>query len=323
MLYSIAIYTMTFTVSIFGMSRYQKNMDKRKSNDEHIRIEGRLEQFIWILLILLPPVLLAAFRGDQVGTDYRSYQGIFNHVKRFNLEQYMQYKKHVSNSVELGYWFICHIVYKLGGSFVWVNFICEFVIIFFMWRGFVWFHKKFDISVPFGMFLFYMFQYGYGLNVVRFSIAAAICFYAMRFLLEKKLFLYLCVCMLAVQFHTMAFIAILFYLVNIFNNKTMKKPAIVIILLGLFFVIIELRDLLRIAERFSFLRRYFVADVYRISDNVVYGWGVWLSIIPMFAPLIMYWRKIRNKSEQLQILFIMALSYVPFRFLGYAGRSAL
>lgn len=315
MLYSISVYATTFAISIFGLSRYQKNMDRKNMENIHIRGERRLENLFWIVLILLPPVLIAAFRASNVGTDYLSYQRIFNAIKRYSLKEYMQYKGTITFNIEYGYWCICRIVYRLGGSFIWANFISEFLIIFFMWRGLVWFHKKYDINMALGMYLFYMIQYGYGLNGIRFSIGAAICFYALKFLLEKKPLLYILVCLFALLFHNIIFIALLFYAVNIFNNKTMKKPALTVILIAFFLIIIELDELLRLISRFTFLERYF--NNYGINESAAYGWGIWLFVIPLFIPLIFFWRKARKKSEKIQILFILTLLYIPFRFLGY------
>ena len=141
MFYSVFIYASTFALSLLGTHLYQKNIDQYGYS--HVSMRTLINRCFWILLLLLPPILIAAFRDTNVGTDYQSYYRIFNTIKRYNIRQYIEYRKYASYSVEYGYQFICHFVYKMGGSFIWVNFISEFLIIFFVWRGMLYFHRQY------------------------------------------------------------------------------------------------------------------------------------------------------------------------------------
>lgn len=313
MLYSIMVYGITFVVSLAGIRQYERITDAEAANNHKKKLVLKI---FWILCIMVPPILVAAFRDVTVGTDYLSYRRIYESVKVYELRPYMEFKR-IYGGVEYGYQFICHMVYRLGGNFLWVNGICEFVIMLFMWRGMHRYHRMLGISTTYGMFLFYMLEFSYGLNAVRFSMALAIFFYGLRFILERKPIPYILVCLIASLFHTTAIFTILFYLVNIFQHKWLSKFLKAILLIAIVLVLIYMEDLLKLFEKMPLIREYLDLEVYSINYNVQYGMGVWVYILLLLGTAVLFWNSIVRKRFEMQSVLLCTLIYIPLRFLGY------
>lgn len=187
--------------------------------EENYRVSPGLKQsMIYISFILL--VMQVGLRWET-GTDWIPY---FNHFTSF------------SNITSI---FLSELQFEYGyGLFVWtLKSISPSYTLFLLVHAFIYYFlifKSFGRYTPnlyLSLLLFYTLSIGFmGSN--RQLIALAICIYAVRFIIDKKPFLFLLLIFISVFFHTTALIFVIYY----FLNRNIK-PVVFLSILIFSFVI--------------------------------------------------------------------------------------
>lgn len=330
MVLSFIIYFLIFIISSIACRQYEVLDDRVYSADyKHapglkLRISSvGLKKIFWMLMILIPPVFISTFRGLDVGKDTANYLGIYQYNKTYSLFEYLKIYGTYGHEYEIGYQQLLHLAYVLRGGYNLVKTLSAFLIIVFVWRGALYYHRKFEINSGLCMFFFYLLEFTDGLNIVRFSIALAIFFYAFRFVIEKNILKYSISCFAMMLFHSSMIVAAVFYVINFTGYKAFKKNLKYIMVVLTIIIALLLRpvvgQLLPLIFR-NFIR--FSASGYTVDTTAEYGAGLYLFLTLPLLPLLK-WGLLVSKKVEWQVVLIAILSYVPFRLIGYFGSALI
>ena len=315
MFYSLCVYFITFVISLLCTYGYQKVYDIEPKSETNVKYA--IYKFIFFMGIVVPPVLIATFRGDTVGTDYKSYSIIYDSIKRYSLKDYLVVRQRGTWGIEYGYQLLCRLAYKINDKFILVNAFCEIIIMLFMFKGSLDYHKKLNVNMVYILFFYYMMEFSYGFNAVRFSMSMAVFFYSYQYIIDKKLIRYLICCVVAFLFHETSIVLPIFYCVNIFSNKSMKVFVRAILVAGIVIVLVFFRDIVRFFSNISILSKYTSVGIYSLDTANNIGFGAWIYILLLLGPVIVFWSNMTKKKTEIVSLLVGCCAYIPFRFLGY------
>lgn len=184
------------------------------------------------ILGLALPICLAGFRKIGIGTDTEVYANVLfdaaNNSTSFldYLSRYVytnfQYKS-VMNW-EIGYNVLVYLATKVTGSIQGVFFLTHFVIVIFIYKGLEEYKK--EISVSYGMLVFYFMFYGSSLNAMRQWIAIAIIFWGTHFLMKEQTRNFFITVIIALLFHNSSVIGLVLYVIYIYMKQLGRKRII-------------------------------------------------------------------------------------------------
>lgn len=190
---------------------------------------------IFIFLGFLPPVWLGGMRSLTIGTDVRIY-GIseFWFAERF--EHFtMQLFVRTESSIEWGYRLINFIVSRFTDEIGWLlGTICLIIIVcvYLSLAG----YKKYcnpEISITFGIFVFYTLFYNESYNLLRQTIAASIVLLSTQFIWKRQWWFFVVTILIATSFHITAFFCLILYPLYVFIVVKGKwKVSYVLCLIG-------------------------------------------------------------------------------------------
>lgn len=176
------------------------------------------EHSFWKVEILFPLLIFATVFGMRydVGTDYLNY-----------LFEYKYYDINNSN-YELFFSFITHLCRKNGLHYCIYFGILAFIQIFFFFYAF----KKERHLYPFLiLFLFFTNDWLSWMNIIRQSLAMCIWIYSLKYIEEKKIWLYFLWVFVAFLFHRSAIILFLFYPILVKDIDYFKNIPLQLILI--------------------------------------------------------------------------------------------
>ena len=244
--------------------------------------------------------LFAGLRSYLVGTDSGTYTRNF----RSNLNVYnFEFEK----GVETGYQILEYILLRINADYFWLFFITSISIV----CAYLSIIRKYSVNYSFSVFLFITLGiYTFFFNGLRQGIAMAIFSLATPYLLEKKFFPYLAICVFASLFHITALFMIPFYFLVNLGIKPLYK--IVLTFLGSLFIS-------------SFLINYIAATNQRyesyteISEEAggLLTLGFY-TILLLFIYLIIHLYKIKDRYVIKLFTFyaIGVVSIIPISMLG-------
>lgn len=169
------------------------------------------KKICFCLNLLLLSIITGSFY-DRVGSgsDYDNYRNIFNNISIENLPD-----------KEIAFYYLNLMIKfftdNFSIAFLCFMFITNFFILVFIYR----YSKNIDMSL-----LMYVIMGGYvtSTNITRQFLALAIITYSVRYLIEKKYWMYILFSLVVIQFHTTALIPIfIFFLVSFFNERLYKN----------------------------------------------------------------------------------------------------
>lgn len=251
----------------------------------------------------VPLMLLSTFAGIRsyfVGTDSGTYTRNF----RSNLNVYnFEFEK----GVETGYQILEYILLRINADYFWLFFITSIGIV----CAYLSIIRKYSVNYTFSVFLFITLGiYTFFFNGLRQGIAMAIFSLATPYLLEKKFFSYLAICVFASLFHITALFMIPFYFLVNLKIKPLYK--IISTFLGSLFIS-------------SFLINYIAATNQRyesyteISEEAggLLTLGFY-TILLLFIYLIIYLYKIKDQYIIKLFTFyaVGVVSVIPIAMLG-------
>lgn len=184
---------------------------------------GKFFSRINLSISFLIPVLLAAFRDDDIGTDLYTY-GIYYWDLACNSNSFTQYVLSLSalESAEIGYSALNFIVSRISTDIHYFFFVHEAVIMVFVFAT-IW-KLKDSINPTLVLLFFYFYEYNLFLSMLRQALAIVIVLYASTFLFytnrKKCFFVFVAIAML---FHNSVVLALLLpvikYVIEKFRNK--------------------------------------------------------------------------------------------------------
>ena len=169
---------------------------------------------------LIIPILLSALRFN-VGTDYSNYVLMF---KDLSLVPFDQYFTQVFPKIEIGFYALIKLSsWITNGPFLMFLGSSALIVLFFYFGL-----KKYNLKHPSLIyFLYLMVIFPTTLNGIRQGIAAAICFYAITFIISRRPGKYLFWVFIASLFHISALFLAPLYLLNIVikgkNEESLTK----------------------------------------------------------------------------------------------------
>lgn len=255
----------------------------------------------WIPILSLS--LFAGMRSYQVGTDTGSY--VANYINNLD-PNYFEFNDNVEKGYQLFDYFILHLTH----NYFWLFFITALFVVYSYFRLI----KKYSENYLLSVIIFVSFgTYTFFFNGLRQGIAMAIFTYAISALINKKLWLYLIICLVASTFHISALVMMPFYFVVNAKLKLIYKMVLVMLTTFIFA---------------SPLIKYMAEDNTRYEAYTAindYGGMLTLAFYILIAAFILILKnKIRVKNEVFTGLLTLYLSgislLIPIAMLG-AGAS--
>lgn len=233
----------------------------------------------WIAVLCI--VLVAGLR-DGGGVDYWSYVRIFETLG----DDY-----YTSVKLERGFYFLNFFAAKFGLSYHFVIFITFALTMLFLFVTIRRYspYPSLSLIIVFGSeFIFY------AQNLIRQGLAASICFYSVRFIIEKRPFLFLLGISTASLFHMTALMFIPFYILA--HMKIKKAILLFFIVSSIYFLydnslivsFLFIVDELLFNERFLHLLKSTVVDDRELGDRPIFFSLISLLIVLFISDKLLY-----------------------------------
>lgn len=287
---------------------------------------------ISIIIGLLIPIIFSGIRKIGVGTDTLVYvNGLTQSAlsadsfrEYLNGLVFMTYKYQPISDFEIGYNFILYYSTKILGS-QGILLVTQSIIVLCVYFGLKPFVE--EKLIPFAMLIFYFLYLGTTLNAMRQWIAISILFLFSRFLVNKKIGLFLLGIFISYLFHRSAIIGLFYLLIYIFmekdslnifnakiriNNWKVKKLLAISILsfLSLLFIQQISEIMLKLGPVFA---RY--STVY-LSGNLHFLPFQILQRLPLIIVMMLGWSASNSKYKFSGFVYLMCVIEIFISQLG-------
>lgn len=295
---SIFIYFMSFGISMLLASIYQR---------KNISSKNKIRRFFWYLLIIAPPVFISTIRYG-IGTDYFRYLVHIERVRSYPFDvAFNMYSKEP----------LYFLIQKVSGIFFsadWGFFlVSSFIIHFFIVASLDYYRQK--LSLSFGLFVYYLYLFSFGLNGISQMIAIAIVLYSIKYILERKLLKFIIFIVFATLIHRSAIICLVFYFINIKKEKRLLKSTINYAYYGA--ILLSPIILVFVINLFVGLELFSSYSELVKSDGVNLRIGFLFYILPVFLPIVLFRKRMISISNYNSKLFDLMLMNIPFQYVGY------
>lgn len=275
-------------------------------------------------IALIIPCILAGFRADTIGTDVQVYvKPMFDAAcssKSFSEYQNMRWMASWTyiyvHEIEIGFSLLVYAIAKIFGNLTVLLTCIQILIIIPFYEGLSYFKRSFPMWLC--MLIFYLMNYNVTLNMMRQWIAMALLFYGFKYIIEKRLYKFIFINLIAMTFHKSAMFGILFYLIYtyIYSGKKEKKLKIIISsrkhislenLNKVFIIIIvfclALLSLNIISVFLSYIglnkySAYIQGDLYLLPIQIILR-------IPFIMIILLNWKRYSEKYKMAQIFLAM------------------
>lgn len=292
MINSIYLYgSIAILTSLFAGLSVKKNFDK-------------LVITISKIMTLLIPSFFAGVRYG-IGTDYYSYEKIFENLK------YGKFSR-----TEIGYKLINYIVAKLGGNVQAVFFIISFFTIFFVFTALI--DNKDKLNVGYGMLIFMLLYYQFSYNCLRQALSIAISLFSFKYIVKRDFIKFFLITILSISFHINGIVIFpLYFLYSFLSNSDNRFYIIIFFCVFIFAVYNFTKILLPIFENIPLLEYY---KSYLIKkDHFSFGLGVLIVNLPFIVPGVIYFKSLNKYDNNFLFYYSILLLGVVLQFLGYFG----
>lgn len=319
MLSSIFIYGVIYALSILFVFKYQKEIIKNNFHCKGKFYKGKLNEYCYLFLFILPVAFLTALRADTVGIDTRAYIEIFQFVKEHNSFLHMFHFY-----IEKGYYFINMVVAAIVGKPWALFFLLQFINIIFVIKAL----RKVNVKVSFaiGIFIFYMCYLQLSFNAIRQSISICIILYAYSYILKNDFKRYLMWIFVASVFHKTAIFCILLWIFKT-NEKiigNIKRTCLYLYYTLIFISPIWVGIMVKAVE---FLCKHLQVFESYLEIDYKPDFGFLLYIIPPLIIISIFRGNIVRKYPKFMFYYRLLFLQIPLQFLGcymeYVDRLAL
>lgn len=301
------IYLFVFTLSVLFTYLAQRTVCQK------------LFFYLFSMIAVLLPSLLAGFRDSGVGTDTLIYADDvwekITYCDNWNIF-FLSYATRVFDDIELLYLLINYLVYQLGGNLHTLYFMVNFIVVLFFYMTAYDNRKK--ASMWLVMAIFFLMYYNVSLNLIRQSIALSMCVYAFKYAENRRWRLLLIWCFLIVSTHNTGIFYIVFLVFYfVWNMKMGKLRNMVLVffcfLLGSFFIAFD--AILSLAVFMSFLPAKFLEYSSGNMESVIQkSYLLFYFVILLFFLLIN--RLNRNiVSSRIELSYYSSTKFVGFLLL--------
>ena len=184
-------------------------------------LHNRLNRKIWVLIIVLPLLILSAFRAPTVGND------TFNYYRSYMMVSQEAFFSPSQSRLELGYIFYMRLIALFGFSYLGFQIITSTFIMFSVSR----FIYKYSSNMAFSFFIFITARMFFNsMNISRQFLSIAILLFSIDFIKERKFIKFTIFVLLATSIH---FTSIVFFVVYPLSYiKFNAKKTILLLSLG-------------------------------------------------------------------------------------------
>lgn len=313
MIVSLFIYFGALAITLFFCFIYEKSfLAKHKWSFANV---------IALLIICLPLSLLAGLR-DGMGVDYYNYVRIFNTISNQTLTESLNFL-----TLEPLFIVIVKILSFISPNVHFLFFSLEMLTLYVAFRAFLRMHPQGGLCY-FALF-YYLILYHYSYNILRQVLAISFVLLALSYLLKKKVVKATFVLIVTSLIHYSSIIMLILLPIYLYANSDKTRSSLpkkkqrfrerTVILLMILSVagISFFMDLL--------LKLPFLADYTRFmhsGDVVNLGFGVPVYAMITILPLFIFARTICNENEDLKMLRLLSILYLPMAFSGYYAEFA-
>lgn len=267
----------------------------------------QLKVFTYIGLII--PIVIAGFRGINVGTDTSNYYDLYSIFEHEN--KYLPI-------VEPLFFIITKIAIAFN-SFCIVLIIYETICIVFLYYAIKKVSSKIIISTAWVLLLYYLIAFNPSLNTMRQYAAMSYFLYITSFLFNKRYKLYIILSMIGIMLHSTIFvcsgIVLIIYKISILNNQKKKLTYTIGYIFSLLSMIIMLQFILVKLSSMGFDLISGKAESYQSNEAHIQSSYIVLTTFMLFVTSIL---KYYSKIPSLYIHFMMLtiITDLAFTLLG-------
>lgn len=254
---------------------------------------------IWSVGIIL--ILFAGLRSYRVGTDTGNYVRIWTYSQSLS--------EALSSQMEIGYLILMWVTRNLSDNYAVLLTAIAIIVVTLYLSTIVKLVDRYE----FGVYVFIALNsYAGFFNGARQAIAVAICFFALRFLLDKRFVPYIACIAIAMVFHKTALVALPLYFLATSEIKLKR-------LLGLLATVIVLTGFIRL---FVGLASEFLDD--RFANYATQGevGGAVVTFTLAIQVGILFWfrkRVVDDRDRYMRLLNVYLISLVPALVTVFAG----
>lgn len=288
--------------------------------EEKLSSKNKIGKILMLVLSILIPTLVAAFRSDIIGTDVRTYVKPIQDWANSNstYSDFINYSGTLINGepfnrFEKGYVSLVYFCSRINSSLSFNLFVSELIMIGCVLYGLIKFNRIRKISIVLGLFVFYTIFYNMSFNMVRQSIAMFILLFGFNYLLKEEWLKYFVIVVLAYLFHNSAIIGLLFFVVYYFlyckkqgkynfsirneviTNEMLRTAIVILIGLILLLILPILRNIIN-AMGFSQYAAY-------IPSHINFSLRQILVRLPFLLVLLAEWQD--NKDNKLRYFYLI------------------
>lgn len=182
----------------------------------------KVKNKIWILILVLPLFIIAAFRAPSVGND------TLNYLKSYTVVSQESFFSATQSRMEIGYVIYMRVIALFGFSYLGFQIITSAFTLFSISR----FIYKYSNSAAFSFFVFMTIRMFFGMmNISRQYLAVAILLFSVEFIRDRKFIKFALLVLVASGFHFTAIIFLIAY--PLVNLKLNAKKTILLIGAGI------------------------------------------------------------------------------------------
>lgn len=317
MLLDLCVYLAVFAFSAVMIALCQKTYKtvRIKKHKNELYSGKRINDFFYYIIgcIFLFPIIAMYGLRYGIGTDYYSYENIYNTLHGASFSDYwVMHKKSAGAYYVEPLYFLLN---KMAPSYrilLWIIGVLIFILVFIALKEYAY-----EISFPLSLIIFLSTQFIYSLNAVRFAVALCFVLHAYIALSNNKIVRFFVFVILATLFHTSMILCVAMFFLKEF--KSVRANVIRNVLLILFVIIFPLicKDLFSLISGVPLFARYFSTDVYTVGGTAQVGVTWLLHVVPVILPLIILCWKELKCNDNTKFFFRIAIMEIPFRIIGF------
>lgn len=234
------------------------------------KYENKKKFYIFSILAIIIPVLLATFRGLEVGTDLKVYlYPAF--LKATSISKFSVFTQKIDYMI--GDKLVQMLVFfsaKIFNDFNYLLFFIQLIICSFFYFGSYNFREKANPAIIYSMFLFVF--YNMSLNLIRQFITMSILFYAFKYMKKEKIKFFIAL-IIAYLCHKTAIIGVLILILYITSKSKYKYLFTILTVFGLIFSLVFYSDILSLLANLQIIPEVYVLryslDIGNTNANLI------------------------------------------------------
>lgn len=263
-------------------------------------------------LSLAIPIVIGSLRYG-VGTDYVSYAESFARQTSISFSDFFS---SFSFGTESGFYLLSKFSQYVSGSYFILFSIYSFLTVMFFYLGL----RRYSLNRPaLVYYLYLMILFPTSFNLVRQSLAASICFYAVSFIISRNPIKYIGLVLLASFFHTSALIMLPVYLINrlikptskgYYNRSVLKVVFVALLLLTSLPLLFSLTQYLHVFSAYS----KYQANMVEQGRNYI----IYLKFVTL-AAILLFYRSLISKNKVNVYYLTFAIFEIVLSTLGFTS----